>query len=122
MVARTNRARPAGFTLIELLVVIAIIGVIASLLMAAVMRVRNAGKEAEAKSDIRQLEVNINNYVAKYGTYLPSFGQGPNNTFRLRRLWPQSGGTVATPDQTSLEFLYLLRIFPGLGQNKNPVT
>jgi prepilin-type N-terminal cleavage/methylation domain-containing protein len=123
MAARTYRARPAGFTLIELLVVISIIGVLASLLMAAVMRVRGAGNEARAKSEIRQLETNINGFrAARRVDYLPSFGGGPNNTFRLRKvyLYPAtlSGGTAANPDQGSVEFQYLIQVFPGLSNNK----
>jgi prepilin-type N-terminal cleavage/methylation domain-containing protein len=116
MAARTNRARPSGFTLIELLVVMSIIGVLASLLLAAVMRVRLAGNEARAKSEIRQVETNINGFrAARHVDYLPSFGSGPNGTFRLQKVYPVS-------DQTSPEFQYLVQIFPGIVVNKDPVT
>ncbi|HEY2784731.1 MAG TPA: type II secretion system protein [Fimbriiglobus sp.] len=110
MVARRIRPRPAGFTLIELLVVITIIGVLAALVLAAVMKVQGIGYEAQAKSEIRQLETNINAYIAKNGTYLPSFGGGANGAFRLR---PKYDGTLG-PDTNSIEWQYLIRIFPAL--------
>jgi prepilin-type N-terminal cleavage/methylation domain-containing protein len=115
MAARTNRARPAGFTLIELLVVIAIIGVLASLLMAAVMRVRLAGNEAKAKSEIRQLEVNINAYRAeRHVSHLPAFGGGANGLFRLRPVYNTNPESAANASQQSIEWQYLNTIFPAL--------
>jgi prepilin-type N-terminal cleavage/methylation domain-containing protein len=123
MVARTYRGRTA-FTLIELLVVMSIIAVLASLLMAAVMKVRSIGKETAAKSEIRQLDVSINAYVANRGTHLPSFGHidptnpavNPNRYFRLLPKYDGSLGLVqnAPTDTTCFEWQYLNRIFPGL--------
>src|SRR5262245_32805818 len=120
MLARRIQPRSAGFTLIELLVVIAIIGVLASLLMAGVMRVRNVGKEAACKSDLRQLDANINAFkAARKVDHLPSFGGAADGKFRLRRLYPISGGgNITIPDQQSVEFQYLIRVFPGLTNNK----
>lgn len=58
-----------GFTLIELLVVIAIISVLASLLMANFVGIRQRGRDAERKSDLRQIQAALELYRADNGLY-----------------------------------------------------
>ena len=60
-----NRA----FTLMELLVAIAIIGILASLSMVVIARVREKGRETEARRQIRALVNAINEYHSDTGTY-----------------------------------------------------
>ena len=66
-----------GFTLIELLIVVAIIGVLATLLMSNFVGVRQRGRDAERKSDLRRIQSALEMYRADIGSYpvaLPSCG------------------------------------------------
>jgi len=66
-----------GFTLIELLVVIAIISVLAGLLVANFVGVRQRGRDAQRKSDLRQIQSALELHRSDNGNYfstLPSCG------------------------------------------------
>src|ERR1700759_4761953 len=71
---RSNAAARDGFTLIELLVVIAIIGIMASLSLVVIARVRERGRETEARRQIQALVNAIDEYHADTGTYPVSGG------------------------------------------------
>lgn len=58
-----------GFTLIELLVVISIIGILSYLLLANFVGVRQRGRDAERKSDLRQIQAAFELYRADNGNY-----------------------------------------------------
>lgn len=58
-----------GFTLIELLVVIAIISILASILLANFVGVRQRGRDAQRKSDARQIQSALEMYRADNGNY-----------------------------------------------------
>lgn len=58
-----------GFTLIELLVVIVIISILATLLLANFVGVRQRGRDGQRKSDIRQLQTALEVYRADNGQY-----------------------------------------------------
>ncbi len=58
-----------GFTLIELLIVISIIGVLAALLMANFVGIRQRARDAQRKSDVRQIQAALELYRADVGTY-----------------------------------------------------
>ena len=55
--------RRRAFTLIELLVVIAIVAVLVSLLMPALSRVRNAARQAQSLSNLRQVGIASGEYM-----------------------------------------------------------
>jgi general secretion pathway protein G len=61
--------RGKGFTLIELLVVIAIISVLAGLLVSNFVGVRQRGRDAERKSDLRQIQSALELYRSDNGNY-----------------------------------------------------
>lgn len=69
---RRQATRPA-FTLVELLVVIAIIGILMSLLLAAVTKTMTRIEETRTRNDIAQLSQAIESFKAKYNVgYIPS--------------------------------------------------
>lgn len=70
-----------GFTLIELLIVVAIIGILSTLLMANFIGVRQRARDAQRKSDIRQIQSALELYRSDIGSYPPAGGATSlNNT------------------------------------------
>lgn len=69
-----------GFTLIELLIVLAIIGVLSSFLLANLIGAKARARDAERKSDLRQMQAAFELYRSDQGTYpaspLPACGTG----------------------------------------------
>ena len=60
-----------GFTLIELLVVIAIIGILASLLLPALSRARERGRQTACLNNLRQVSLAIHLYADDFSDSLP---------------------------------------------------
>jgi general secretion pathway protein G len=71
--------RRTGFTLIELLIVIVILGVLAAVVVLAVGAFDDRGEEAACKSDVKAVEVAVEAYRAKNGTYPPDLDVLVNN-------------------------------------------
>lgn len=59
----------SGFTLIELLVVVSLIGVLATLVLANLNAARKRGRDAQRKSDLRNIQTALRLYYNDYGSY-----------------------------------------------------
>jgi type II secretion system protein G len=93
------RRRESGFTLIELLIVIVILGVLAAVVVLAVGAFNDRGEAAACKSDVKSVEVAVEAYRAKRGTYPTDLGKlvndpdnpGDNYLRSLPNIEPNSG-------------------------------
>jgi len=77
-----GRGRRRGFTLIEMLVVIAIIGVLAGILLPALLGVRERGKTTYCKNNLRNLAAALRKYCTLYQGYFPDICDGPYYGYR----------------------------------------
>ena len=59
----------SGFTLIELMVVIAIIGILSSVVMSSLDDARASARDSVRRTELRQVQIAMENYYNKYGTY-----------------------------------------------------
>jgi prepilin-type N-terminal cleavage/methylation domain-containing protein/prepilin-type processing-associated H-X9-DG protein len=65
------RSAPPGFTLLEMLVVMGVIAVLAGLLLPALAKAKEAGRNALCKSNLRQISLGILMYADDNHQYLP---------------------------------------------------
>lgn len=64
-----SRNAVAGFTLIELSVVISIIGLLSSVVLASLNTARAKARDSRRMSDLRNIQLALELYYDKYGTY-----------------------------------------------------
>ena len=69
-----NLITRSKFTLIELLVVIAIIAILAAMLLPALNKAKEAGKQASCLSNLKQLSHGYQSYMASYNDHLLPYG------------------------------------------------
>ncbi|WP_020391193.1 type II secretion system protein [Kribbella catacumbae] len=66
----------SGFTLIELLIVIVILGVLSGIVVFAVSGIQDRGNVAACKTDKKTVQVAVEAFYAKNGTYPPAGDAG----------------------------------------------
>src|SRR5262245_49519333 len=109
----SDKRRP-GFTLIELLVVIAIIGVLASLLLVAVLRAWIVIPMLQTQTDITEMHKAVEYFKFTYRVdYLPS-------SITLGKFSGSAAGSGVTTDATSIA--YMNRLFPNIGDDWSDVN
>ncbi len=84
---KCSRRRAAGFTLVELLVVITIIGILMTLALAGVMRVREAANRARCLNNMKQISIAMQGYHSRHHKYPENWGTSPETG------GPQTRGT-----------------------------
>lgn len=86
IIQKPNRS---GFTLIELLVVIAIIGLLAGLIVPAVMGAVKSAQQGAYKLEVDTLAEAVEKYRSKYGDYPPDGSNWNIMERHLRKAFPQ---------------------------------
>jgi len=84
------RSGRRGFTLVELLVVVAVIGILMAILMPAIGRVQERGREMRCSSNLRQLHTAAMSYMNAHG----NFPQGTDRSVYARGVAPGQGGSA----------------------------
>jgi prepilin-type N-terminal cleavage/methylation domain-containing protein len=77
---RKNLVGVKGFTLIELLVVIAILGILASVALISFRSAQARSRDAERKSDLKQISSSLELYYSDYEIYPDSLPWGAELT------------------------------------------
>lgn len=110
-----RRHHRAGFTLIELLVVIAIGTLLMALLMAAVQKVRDAGKRTDARTEIAGLTMAAQAFAMEMKAVPCLSGGGPNGEFRLCTKYTDAAGNLLLWPEVD----FLLTAFPNINRDDN---
>jgi prepilin-type N-terminal cleavage/methylation domain-containing protein len=112
MKAVRNPSRRDGFTLIEVLVVISIIGILASLLLAGVIRYLDKQIDVSNRNDVSQMAIALQAFKKQYGFYPPS----------VIKLCQYRNDYVMSSQLDQDSVFYITRMFKNIGWAPNPPT
>jgi prepilin-type N-terminal cleavage/methylation domain-containing protein len=79
-----QRSPRSGFTLVELLVAITVLAILVGMLATAVIPAMRRGREAAVQMEMKQIELAIENCNNKYGFYPPNFENIADDTELMR--------------------------------------
>jgi type II secretory pathway pseudopilin PulG len=122
--AMERKQEASGLSRVELLAVLTILGVVAALLVPAVLRARDSTRMRDCRNNLRRLGELIYEYRAKYGGFPPAPGKTFLNTLRNT---PTTSSSVAAnqhdlfvcpctgrePSVTVLDYRYCIVSYAG---------
>tara|TARA_B100000941_G_scaffold277758_1_gene241527 strand:+ start:59 stop:769 length:711 start_codon:yes stop_codon:yes gene_type:complete len=73
MMPQTRHQKQTAFTLIELLVVISIIALLIAILLPALQKAREAARDMQCLTQVRQIGFSLTQYVQQYDGWMPPF-------------------------------------------------
>jgi prepilin-type N-terminal cleavage/methylation domain-containing protein/prepilin-type processing-associated H-X9-DG protein len=106
-----HKARSA-FTLVEVLVVIAIIGVLVALLLPAIQQARETARQAQCRSNLKQMGLALHNYHGSHGAFPPGVVSKLANPEWVL----PAGNCTAAPDDFGPGWSFFARMLPYLEQ------
>ncbi len=100
--SRKRNQRRRAFTLIELLVVIAVIAVLATFILPALAKAREASRRSSCASNLKQIGLGLMMYLNEYGETMPA----------------SAYGGVAQPTNNSNQYKWMDAIYPYVKSEK----